>query len=325
MVDPEETDPRRVLEVADEASGLEAWIAVDERVDELAAGGIAQVAVHSADAGLAEAKRRARTWTLAARAAEIEAGGAQVLVRDTELGAAAAFEALGGPLDQLEPTLAVGFGEDLEEAQAASEHVNPEGTVPARAQAVGTLSGIQAVLWALEGDPRAEGSAIVLEDWTPVTRLVAQGLSEEGALVRVAAAEGDHGDVADAGHEAIEAEAWRDAEADVLVPSSPGLVTSEAADRLAARGVCSAQVGTLASAKAREGLAERQVQTAPEALVAASAVIEAVLVWREGQAPRVQDAIDRRLSEVYERTRRVLAEAADEGTTPAQVVRDRWG
>lgn len=324
----QDPDPRRVMQVTDEASGLQAWIAVDAVVDGLTAGGLRRAAVEDPDEGLEAAKREAGCWTLACRAAGLEAGGGQILVRDDEdVDPEAADRALGRALEELEePVLALGLEEELAGVAQESSRVNPEGTVPARAQAVGVLSGIQAVLWALEGDPRGEGNTVLVHGYGPVAGFVAQGMSEEGAMVTVAA-EGEARERAQAaGHAVVDADAWSQESVDVLVPAAePRTITAEVASELGARGVCPALVDPLASSKAGEVLAERNVQLAPDVVVAAGALIEAVLTWREGDAPRVQDEIDRRIGEIYHRARHVLADAADEDVPPDAIVRQRWG
>jgi glutamate dehydrogenase/leucine dehydrogenase len=319
---------RRVLEVNDETSGLEAWIVVDDAVDGLAAGGLHRAAFPDEETAIAAAKRRARAWSLAARAAELDAGGGQVLVRETgEIEPERAYRALGRALDGLDPELLC-LSSDPMVAHAAetTDRANPEGTVPGRAQAVGVLSGIQAVLWALEGDPRAEGKDVVFHGYGSLAGYVAQGMSEEGAMVRVAATGEEREQAEEAGHATIDAEAWTEQDCDVLVPAGDGAtITADAAQRLEARGVCPGVIEPLASPKAGEVLAERGVQYAPDVLVNPGAIVEAVLTWREGHAPRVQDEIDRRLSQVYDRTRRVLAQAADREVPPDRIVAERWG
>jgi glutamate dehydrogenase/leucine dehydrogenase len=316
-----------VFQITDEAAGLDAWIAVDEAVDGLTVAPLDVAAIAEADETKAAAKRWAHAWTWACRTAELDAGGGQVLVRDTEdLDEPAAYRALARALDQVDPELlCLASEETLGDPADASERLNPSGTVPTRARAVGLLSGIQAVLWALDGDPRGEGNRILFQGYGPVAGYVAQGMSEEGAMVQVAA-EGEAREQAErAGHATIDADAWREADCDVLVPAGANeTLTAEAADELEARGVCPAVIAPLASRKAGEVLAERGIQHALAPLVNAGGFVEAVLTWREGDAQRIQDEIDRRLSQVYDLTRRVLADAADEGVPPDQLVARRW-
>lgn len=316
-----------MLEITDEASGLQAWVVVDAIEDGLTVAGLQRTPAEEADEALVEAKRAARDWTLACRAAELDSGGCCILLQDPEDGERAkAEEALGRALDTIDPpVLGLRTGEGFAALAEASERVDPEGTVPARAHAVGVLSGIQAVLWALEGDPRAEGRSVLVRGYGTVARFVAQGLSEQGAQVHVAGDEATREQAQAAGHAVVEADAWTEQAVDVLVPTAGRTIGAEEADRLQARGVCPAAFGVLASPKAGEVLAERGIQHAPGPLVNAGALVEAVLTWQEGDAPRVQDEIDRRIGDVYDRTRRVLADAVDEGTPPEALVRERWG
>lgn len=315
------------MEITDDATGLQAWVVVDAIEAGLTVAGLRRTRAADADRALAEAKHTARAWTLACRAAELASGGGCILVQDPDRDdGEAAEEALGRALDTIEPpVLGLRADEDFAALAEASERVDPEGTVPARAHAVGVLSGIQAVLWALEGDPRAEGRSVLVHGYGTVARFVAQGLSEQGALVHVAGDEFARGQAEAAGHATLEPDAWVEEPVDVLVPTRRATIGTDEAERLAARGVCPATFGAVSSPKAGEVLAEQGIQHAPDVLVNAGALVEAALTWQEGDAQRVQDEIDRRIGDVYDRTRRVLADAADEGIAPDALVRERWG
>lgn len=330
-----ETDPQpeRVLEVRDEESGLEAWIAVDEVEDGLAAGGIRRAAYESREEAIAEAKRLARAMTLKCRAAELPSGGAKTVIRDhDDLDLERAYRVLGRQIDRMDPAYLcgpdVGTGpEELAYVREETGRVNPPGNQPARATAVGVLSGIQAVLWALEGDPTVEGRRFLVQGYGSVGSFVANGLADQGGMVIVAETDDDARQQADdAGFTTIEPQGWVDASVDVLVPCAiGGLLTAERAERLAANGVCGSANNPLASRKAAEILHDRNVQYAPDVVVNGGAIVEGVLTWREGDSQRVQDQIDRRLSQVYDRARSVLEQAAPEDVPPDQVVLHRWG
>lgn len=321
-----------MLEVSDDATGLEAWIAVDTVEEELTTGAIRQAAYDSRSAAIREAKRRAQATTWACRAAELPTGGAAIVVRDgEELDVPGAYRALGRQIDRMDPPCLCLAGEgtrpdEFEALREVTDCVNPATNAPDRATAVGVLSGIQAVLWALDGDPRVEGSLFVVHGYGSVGQFVAGGLGDQGGKVLVAARDEEEREAAEAaGHSTIEAETWPRQECDVFVPCSQGgIVTADVARELEARGICGSATSPLASRKAAEVLAERNVQYAPDVLVNAGGLVEAVLTWREGDSPRVQDEVDRRISDVYERTRRVLAEAADRQLPPDDVVRERW-
>lgn len=328
-----EPDPRRVLEITDEDAGLEAWIAVDAVEDGLTAGGIRRARYGSRAEAIEAAKHLARARTLACRAAEVPSGGAATVIRDHEdLDVARAYRAIGTQIDRMDPTYLcgpdVGTGDPgMDHVSEATDRVPHPHNDADRATAVGVLSGIQAVLWALEGDPRVEGALVLVHGYGSLGRYVANGLADQGAKVRVsdpnpAARE----EAEDAGYETIEPETWPEQTCDVFVPCSSEIaVTAEQARSLEARGICGGSHRPLASREAAEVLHKRNVQYAPDVLVNGGGLIEAVLTWREGDSPRVQDEIDRRLSDVYERTRRVLAEAADRDVPPDDVVVDRWG
>lgn len=325
--------PERLLAVTDEASGLEAFIVVDAIEDERSVGGIHRAPYPTREAAMSQGKRQARATTLACRAAELPSGGAAVVIRDRDdLDLDRAYRVLGEQIDRIEPSLLCGSGqgtgaEELAIVQEGTDRVLPEGGGSASATAVGVLTGIQAVLWALEGDPTVEGSRFLVQGYGAVGAKVANGLADQGGMVIVAETDGTQREAADeAGFTTIEPQGWVDAAADVLVPcASGGEVTVERAKRLAAHGVCGAVDDPLASWDAAEVLHERNVQYAPAPLVNGGALVESVLTWRDGASQRVDDAIDRRLSDVYDRTRSVLEQAAREDRLPDRIVRDRWG
>lgn len=326
-------DPRRVIEVTDDASGLEATIVVDSVREDLAAGGIRRASYPDREAAEQQARRLARAMTLKCRAADLPSGGAKTVVRDTdELDLEAAYRRLGEAIDELEPPYLcgpdLGTGPDeLAHVRKVTDRVNPASNAPARATAVGVLAGLQAALETATGTPSASGRRALVQGYGSVGRKVAHGLLDQGAKVLVTDTDDEARAAAeDAGLTTVDPESWATMEADVLLPcATGGVLTPEAARTLEADAVCGSANNPLSSPKAGEILHERGIVYAPDVLVNAGAIVEGVLTWREGDNQRVRDEVDRTISSIYERTIGVLEAARLEDIPPETVVQRRWG
>jgi leucine dehydrogenase len=333
LTDSGSIDAHRVVEISDEASGLEAVIAIHSVREELTAGGIRRVEYASVDEAREEAKRLARAMSLKTAIAELPSGGAKTVIRDSGgLDVELAYRALGRAIDQLEPAYLcgpdVGTGEDeLEHVREVTDRVNPRPNAPGRATAVGVLSGIQAVMEAITGVPAAEGGSFLVQGYGSVGANVAHGLADQGGKVFVADTDEEAVERAEQkGLTTVEPDAWLEQDVDVFVPcATGGVIVEEAARSIEADGVCGSANNPIASWKAAEILHERGIFYAPDVLVNCGAIAEGVLTWREGDTPRVQDQIDRIISGVYERAREVIEEAYREDVSEMRVVLERWG
>jgi leucine dehydrogenase len=330
--EPGELDPRRVLEIKHAASGLEAFLVVDSVQDGLTAGGIRRASYPDADAAREEAKRLARAMKLKTRIAKLPTGGAKTVIRDTDdLDVAEAYRVLGRQIDRMDPAYLAGpdlgtGDEELAYVREKTDRVNPKQNDPGRATAVGVLSGIQAVMEAITGVPSSEGGTFLVQGYGAVGANVARGLDDQGGMVFVTDTAPDKLDEAeDAGFETVGPDTWIDEEVNVFVPCATGdVVDEQVAREIAADGICGSANNPLTSRKAAETLHERGVFYAPDVVVNSGAIIEGILTWTEGDSPRVQDQIDRKISGVYERTRDVLDQAFREDVPPTEIVRRRW-
>lgn len=314
-------DARELTLLQDPDTGLRAVICIHRTVDGVAAGGIRRMAYDDEDALLADARRLAEAMSLKAAMADLDVGGAKVVVWDRDdLDVPAAYEAIGEAVDRLGGRVVVGPDvgtgpKEMARVRDATGHANPSGNAPDRATARGVLAGIRGVLRHLDSDADVTGRRVVVQGLGAVGARVAAELVDTGADVlgadvdpeRRAAAERMGVEIVDGG-EALSTRC------DVLVPCALGGVIDEAAaSKLKAQAICGSANNVLASAQAGDRLQEAGIAYAPDFVVNAGALIEGVLTVRHGATDRVRRQAGEQIDAVEERVVDLLATAQESG------------
>ncbi len=327
-MDPREAE--RVVEIEEASLGLEAAIVVDRLVDGQAAGGIRRAPYPSFDAARREAHALARAMSIKCALADLPAGGAKTVIRQTPgLDTEAAYRRVGEAVEAMDGTYLcgpdVGTGQaELDLVRSVTDHVNPRGNDPARATARGVVAGIRGLLAGIGDAAGIDGSRFVVQGYGNVGADVARRLARAGGQVLVAEVDPDaQADAREAGHQVIEPEQATQTVCDVFVPCAlGGVLTPVLARSIPARGICGSANEQLASQVAARILHERGVAYAPDVLVNAGAVIEGVLTARSGRTEPVLAEVAKRIDGIEHRVREVLSASRREDRSPHAIVLD---
>jgi leucine dehydrogenase len=304
--------------VRDEASGLFAAIAVDRRIDGIAAGGIRIRRYPADEAAAADAAALARAMSLKAALAGIRCGGAKVAVRADRLrDRAAALEALGREIEARGGALRVGpdlgFTEADRTAVARATRYIDDPTVAGRT-AEATAASVRDCLAAALGAERLAGARIGIQGLGKVGAALARLLLAEGA--DVVGHDIELGRVEAAGVRPVGERDLFEARLDGLAPCAVGgTIDLERARGLRCRAVVGAANCLLAAPEAEvaRALAARGVVHVPDFLANAGALV----YWAEVVlAGRGEEEAARAVKRIGKTARRVLVQADAEKRTP---------
>ncbi|MDF1561908.1 MAG: Glu/Leu/Phe/Val dehydrogenase dimerization domain-containing protein [Deltaproteobacteria bacterium] len=311
--------------VRDEASGLEAWIVLDDLTLGPAAGGIRTRGYATADAARDEAAALARMMTLKCALAGLPAGGGKGVVRLPASAAGwrreEAFEALGRFVESLEGRFRtagdLGTGpEDLQAMARRTRWVHPEEGALAAASGRSARRCFEAIA-ARWGASSLEGISILVQGCGAIGGAVARAASEAGARVEVCDLEEGRAAAlaADCGASVVPLAGALEREVDILSPCAVGGVIDAAlAGRLRARALCGGANGILAEAEADRVLLRRGILHVPDALASAGAVVEGLGRSLMGRSD-TSDLVDRLGSVAAE----ILEASATEGRPAGEV------
>lgn len=323
-------DARELHVLQDPSIGLRAVVCIHRTVDGVAAGGIRRMPYEDGAALLADARRLAEAMSLKAAMADLDVGGAKVVVWDRhDLDVPAAYEAIGEAVDRMGGRVLVGPDagtgpKEMAHVRQATSFANPSGNAPDRATARGVLAGIRGVLRHLDGDADLTGRRFVVQGLGAVGSRVAAELVEAGAAVVGADVDADRRAAAERmGVEIVDGDEALSTRCDVLVPCALGGVLDEAAvANLEAQAVCGSANNVLASPKAGDRLHEAGVAYVPDFVVSAGALIEGVLTVRHGATDRVRRQAGERIDAIEERVLDLL-ETAEGSGEPVHRLADR--
>jgi|SRR5579871_1605701 len=173
--------------IQDQASGLDAAIAIDRLVDGVAAGGIRIAAYPDGAAAEADARALARAMTMKAALAGVRCGGAKTTVRADRLrDRRRALALLGAHVERLGGALYVGpdYGftvEDRASVAAATRFVDDEAIAERMAEA--TAVGVRASLRAALAADSLAGARVGIQGLGKVGSALMRLLVDEGAEV----------------------------------------------------------------------------------------------------------------------------------------------
>ncbi len=332
--------------IDDAASGLRAFLVLDDETLGPAAGGVRTWRYASDNAALADARALASAMTEKCALAGLDAGGGKcVVVEHAGLDRARAFAVLGAAVESLggrfrtAGDLGTSAG-DLAVMAAQTRFVERDEAGLAAAVARGLVACVRACVaerggtaggggaWAAGrgGTAGGGGLRVLVQGAGAIGGAVAVALARAGAVVLVADVDGARArSVAEAtGGRVVPAEDSLLAEVDVVAPCAVGGVITEAvAARLTAWAVCGAANRVLADSNgdgdgAAHALAARGILHVPDSLASAGAVIEGIGASVMGLADRTP-LIDALGDTAYA----VLAEARRTGRLPVVIARER--
>lgn len=316
----------RVILVADERSGLRAFIAIDDTTLGPAAGGVRTIRYSTTHDALADALRLARAMTLKCSIAGLDAGGgkAVVLLHDG-LQREAAFVRLGQVVEELGGLFRTAgdlgtTAADLQAMARSSRYVHTDERNLAAAVGRGILRCIEACAAVRGVDPASLVVGI-------------QGAGSIGAsTARILAAAGMRVVIADVDEEravrvaaeiptarVVGAQNILHEHVDVLAPCAiGGVITEDVARSMQAWAVCGGANNALASSDVALVLARRGVLHVPDPIASAGAVIDGIGRSVMGLADPTP-----LIDQLGNTAREVLEQALASGKTPSEIAETR--
>lgn len=270
---------------SDAASGLRAVLVIDDWTLGPAAGGIRTRAYPSLAAAMDDAANLARAMTLKCSLAQVDAGGAKVVVLDHPgMDRPAAFERLGELVDDLGGRFITAgdlgtTAADLERVARHTRHVHTAESSLEAAVARGLLACIVACVEARHGGSSVTGMRVAVQGCGAIGAEAARTLVAAGATVVVADIdEARARALADAiGAEVMSADDIVTADVDIVCPCAVGgVVTTEVADAMRAWAVCGAANNIVAGADAERRLLARGIVYVPDVVASAGGAVAGI-------------------------------------------------
>ncbi len=293
-----EGEPAEVHSVEDAASGLRAFVVLDDLRLGPAAGGIRTRAYPSAETARREAAELAHRMTLKCALVGLPAGGGKGVVWPRPgWDRARAFERLGAFVESLGGRFRTAgdlgtTAEDLAAMARQTRWVHADEPTLAAAAGRGVLRCMEAIADRL-GASSLAGMRVLVQGCGSMGTAVARAVAGAGAEVLVCELdEARAARVADAvGAEVTPARGALLHSVDILSPcATGGVVEADLARALRARALCGAANGILRDETADRILLERGILHVPDALSSAGAVIDGLtrtLLGREVTGPDI--------------------------------------
>jgi leucine dehydrogenase len=317
--------PEQVIEIEDAASGLHAFLVLDDTTLGPAAGGIRTRAYPAPAEARDDAARLARAMTLKCALAGLAAGGGKCVVIDhPRLDRAAAFAVLGDRIEALAGRFrtAGDFGTteaDLQVLASRTRYVHTEAGSLAAAVGRGLRRCVEAAA-AHTGGCGLAGRTAVVQGAGAIGAAAVRELIAAGMRVRVSDLDAGRASAVAAATGATTLPAFEalETETELLAPCAiGGVITPDAAQHLRARMLVGAANNLLASPRAAHVLLARGVTHVPDVIASAGAVID-------GIGRTVMELADRTplIDALGNTARDVLAEAKHAHRTPESVAMD---
>lgn len=321
-----------LYEVRDEAVGLHAFIALHDHKRGPGYGGIRRRAYRRVADAVCEVVALAEQMTLKTAFAGLPAGGAKAVILDPGgLERAPLYEAFGRAVEELGGAYFagpdVGTSEDeLLSLRQTSRYVSTAGARPSASAARGVVDACREAL-AFEGiaptlDASSGGLDALVVGVGTVGRLVASGLRSLGLRLAVSDLDASREVevAASLGCDRVATDLALSTPASLLVPCGVNpLVSATTLERFAVRVICGAANHQLAEDHFAHALAERNILYVPDFAANAGAVIEGVIRQSAPVGADVDAEVERALSEVGPRVRRLLEEARTLNMTPLEL------
>jgi leucine dehydrogenase len=274
----------RVMLWSDAASGLRAVLAIDDMTLGPAVGGIRTRAYPSLVSAIEDAAGLARAMAIKTALGGIDAGGGKIVVLDhARLDRPAAFARLGQLLAELGGRVrtAGDLGTTAADLEAAARHcpyVNTSHEDLSAATARSVLRCVEACA-SVAGKPGAGGLRVAVQGCGAIGSAVARALAGAGAQLVVADLDAALAQrtARATGARVAAPESILFEMVDVVCPCAVGgVLTADAAERIAAWAVCGAANNVLAEPEAERRLAGRGILFVPDVIASAGAVVHGV-------------------------------------------------
>lgn len=279
------TGVERCMLFADDSSGLQAVLVLDDLTLGPAAGGIRTASYGSFADALADARKLASAMTQKCALADLGAGGAAVVVLDHPgLVRGSAFEVLGAHIETLEGMvrLAGDYGtgrEDLRAVARMTRYVQSDEERLAVAAALGVTRCIEAIQEFWGQSSGLESLQVAIQGCGAVGSALATVLSNQGAqlwvsdLVESRAARVHE----ETGAHIAPPDELIQRQVDVLCPCATGnWLDTGTAEQIQARAICGAAHNVLTGVEAARALKSRDIVFLPDSITSAGAVIEGI-------------------------------------------------
>lgn len=312
---------------SDEATGLEAIIAIHNTRLGPALGGCRYMPYASIDAACADAMRLARGMSYKAALAGLDQGGGKaVIIRPAHIpDRAALFEAFGRCIESLRGgyITAVDSGtssEDMDCIAQQTGHVTStsEAGDPSPHTALGVLMGIKSAVRLKLGQEGLSGVRVMLQGLGNVGYALAEMLVAEGADLLVADLDAGKVRLAvdDLGARPVATDAVFESPCDIFAPCGLGGVLAPASiAQLRCAAVAGAANNQLINNDAADLLDARGILYAPDYVINAGGLLHVALTHR-GVAP---GEIAARVRQIGSRLDAIFTQSISEGRSPADV------
>ena len=317
-----------VIALNDRRSGLRAFLAIHDTCQGPAFGGIRRRGYRDEREALVDCLRLSRAMTHKCALMGLPAGGAKLVMLDTDwIDREAAYRFVGEVVERQGGRLYTGpdVGTGPEELACVAEktrfvtHPGPEGPGELGAStAEGVFRGIEALLEQLDGGADWPALRFVVQGLGEIGGRLAARLSSLGAKVLAADVDGERAErlAGELGLELLEPATEIDTPCDVFVPCALGGILHDLSiERLRCRAVAGGANNVLAKPLHGDLLHERGIVYVPDFVLNSGALIRGTIFHLEGRREPV-DTIGLRIGSVV---RRVLERAAEEQRPPARV------
>lgn len=317
-----------VVALHDRRSNLRAFLAVHDTSCGPAFGGLRRWAYYDEDQALRDVLRLARAMTFKAALAELEAGGAKLVIVDRpDLDVEAGYRFLGEAVERMGGRFYTGpdVGTGPRELACLAERTRyatdpgPDGPGELAASTVaGVVAGMEAALELLDGAVDWPRRSVVVQGLGEVGAGVARRLVAAGAKVLAAEIEPERAaEVAEElGIELVDPSREYDPPCDIFAPCALGGILHDLTlTRLRCRIVAGGANNVLARPLHGDRLHERGILYVPDFVINSGALIRGATFHLTGARASV-DSIGARIGRIASELLRL---AADEGAPPARV------
>ncbi|MCE9593250.1 MAG: leucine dehydrogenase [Planctomycetes bacterium] len=317
-----------VVALHDRRSNLRAFLAVHDTSRGPAFGGIRRWTYYDEDQALRDVLRLSRAMTYKAALAELDAGGAKLVILDRpDLDVDEGYRFLGDFVERLGgrfytgPDVGTGATElaCLTERTRFATDPGPNGPGKlAEATVAGVVAGMEAALELLDGAVDWPRRTVVVQGLGEVGAGVARRLVAAGAKVLAAELDAERAEAvaADLELELLDPSCEYDPTCDVFAPCALGGILHDLTlTRLHCRVVAGGANNVLARPLHGDRLHERGILYVPDFVINAGALIRGATFHLTGARESV-DSIGRRVGRV---AGEILRLAAEEGAPPARI------
>lgn len=312
---------------SDEATGLEAIIAIHNTRLGPALGGCRYMPYASIELAAADAMRLARGMSYKAALAGLEQGGGKaVIIRPPHVEQRAAlFEAFGRCIESLRGAYitAIDSGTGSEDMDCIAQHTGhvtstTQAGDPSAHTALGVLMGIRSAARAKLGQDSLAGVRIMLQGLGNVGYPLAELLVAEGAELLVSDLDGGKVRLAvdELGVRPVTIDAVYESPCDIFAPCGlGGVLNAEHINQLRCAVVAGAANNQLASSEAADLLDARGILYTPDYVINAGGLLHVALTHQGVGAGEIA----KRVGLIGERLDSIFAQSLAEGRSPAEV------